>query len=122
MKKGFTLIEVTVVILLLGVLSIFIIPKVTTTIGNNKAKACASIVTSAEEAAKACTYMHIETIEEDIVSNGYFDITIGELQDEGLLKMNIENPYEEGYISTSNNVRVTKNGNKYIYTYMGGEC
>lgn len=122
MKKGFTLIEVTVVILLLGILSVFIIPKLGITIGNNKAKACASIVTSAEEAAKSYTYLHIETVDDAITSTGYFDITIGELQTEGLLDMNIENPYEDGYISTSNNVRVTKEGNKYIYTYMGGEC
>ena len=122
MKKGFTLIEITVVVLLLAILSIFIVPKVSLMISDNKGKACESIERSAEEAAEAYSYMHITEIDQQISLTNHYDIRIGDLQNAGLLKKNIENPYDGGTIPTTNNVRITKEGNSYIYTYMGGEC
>ena len=86
MKKGFTLIEITAVVLILALLAIFIVPKVTSIINNNKAKACNSIVKSAEDAAEVYAYMYIRTVDDAITLNGHFDITIGELQAQGLLK------------------------------------
>ena len=55
-NKGFTLIEITVTVLLLAMLTLFVVPKVTTIIDNNKSKVCNSIVVNIEEAAKNYTY------------------------------------------------------------------
>ena len=125
MKKGFTLIEVTAVVLILAVLAIFIVPKVGSIISNNKDKACASIKKSAEDAAKNYTYLHIEEVDLGITQLGYYNVSVGKLQNEGLLKKNIENPYDGSIIPSTNNVKIEKdkdNENVYIYTYMGGEC
>lgn len=121
-KNGFTLIEITAVVLLLAIITIFIVPKVSTIIGNNKDKACNSIVTSAEEAAKNYTYKYTSKVNNDITNSGYFEITLLDLMKEGLLDVKLENPYTGEEIPNTNTVKVTKSGNIYEYTYMGDEC
>lgn len=122
MKNGFTLIEVTVVVLLLGILTVFIVPRVSTIIGNNKSKVCNSIVISAEDAAKGYTYKYTNIVDATIASNGYFEITLLDLQREGLLDVDLKNPYTDESIPNTNVVKITKTGNIYEYTYMGDEC
>ena len=110
-NRGFTLIEITCVILLLGILVTFIVPKTTSIIKENKRKTCNSIVTSLEDAANT-----------GISSNGYYDISILELQTEGLVKNKLENPLNGGVFDTSKVVRITMENNSYIYTYLGDDC
>jgi len=121
-KNGFTLIEITVTVLLLSILTIFIVPRVSTIISNNKSKVCDSIITSIEESAKNYTYLNTNIVNNEINSNTYFEITLLDLQKEGLLKVELENPYTNEEIPNTNKVRITKEGNMYSYTYMGDEC
>jgi len=121
-KNGFTIIEITVTVLLLSILTIFIVPRVSTIISNNKAKVCDSIVTSIETAAKNYTYLNTLVVDSAISSDGYFEITLLDLQKEGLLKVELENPYTNEMIPNTNKAKITKNGNMYSYTYMGDEC
>ena len=116
-NRGFTLIEITCVILLLGILVIFIVPKTTSMIKENKRKTCNSIVTSLEDAANTYTYKNTSVVDNGISSNGYYDITILELQTEGLVKNKLENPLNGDVFDTSNVVRITMENNSYIYTY-----
>lgn len=121
-NKGFTLIEITAVVLLLGILTLFIVPKVNTIIDNNKREVCDSIVINAEEAAKMYTYKYTGKVNNEITSNGSFDVTLLTLQKEGLLDTKIENPYTKELIPNTNVVKITKNENIYVFTYMGDEC
>lgn len=121
-KNGFTLIEITVVVLLLAILTVFIVPRVTTIVNNNKEKACNSIVISAEEGATLYTYKYTSKVDTEIDNNGYFEVTLLELQKEGLLDTILENPYTNEEIPNTNVVKITKNGNVYEYTYVGDEC
>lgn len=121
-KNGFTLIEVTVVVLLLAILTVFIVPRVNTIISNNKDKACNSIVISIEEAAKNYTYLNPGVVDSAISSKAYFEITLLDLQKEGLLKVELENPHTNQKIPNTNKVKITKEGNVYTYTYLGDEC
>jgi len=121
-KNGFTLIEITATVLLLALLTLFIVPKVNTIINDNKAKACNSIVISAEEAAKNYTYKYTGIVNTAIQNNGYFEITLLDLQKEGLLEIKLQNPYTDEAIPNTNTVKITKSGNIYEYTYMGDEC
>ena len=121
-KNGFTLIEVTAVILLLSLLIVFIVPNVQMIISNNKEKTCNSIITSIEDAATNYTYLKTGVVDNEILSNGYFEIELIDLQREGLLKVVIKNPYTNEIISNTNKVKITKTGNVYNYTYMGDGC
>lgn len=121
-KNGFTLIEITATILILALLTVFIVPKVSTIIKNNKAKICNSIVINAEDAAKMYTYKNTGMVDEGINSNGYFEVSLLTLMQDGLLEVKLENPYTNSAIPNTNVVKITKNGNVYEYTYMGDEC
>lgn len=121
-NRGFTLIEITCVILLLGILITFIVPKTTSMIKENKRKTCNSIVTSLEDAANTYTYKNTTLVDNGISSNGYYDISILELQTEGLVKNKLENPLNGDVFDTSNVVRITMENNNYIYTYLGDDC
>ena len=122
MKKGFTLIEVTAVIAILGILAIFVVPKVSTVISNSKKKVCESIRITAEDAAKSYNYLHSNEVETAINNSGYYEVTLLQLQREGLLETDIENPETGEIVSTSNVVKITLENNIYVYTYMGDEC
>ena len=121
-KNGFTLIEITAVVLVLSVLMIFVVPKVENIISNNKKKACNSVISSIEAAATNYTYLKTGVVDSEILNNGYFEIELIDLQKEGLLKVDIKNPYTNEIISNTNKVKITKKGNVYSYTYMGDEC
>ena len=121
-KNGFTLVEITVVVLLLALLTIFIVPRVSTIISNNKDKVCDSIIISIEEAAKNYTYLNTGVVDNAIVNDTYFEITLLDLQKEGLLKKELENPHTNQMIPNTNKVKITKIGNVYSYTYLGDEC
>ena len=122
MKKGFTLVEVLAVIVILAVIALLVVPKVNNTIKNNKEKVCNSIKTSAEDAANSYTYMHTDEIDLSISNNGYAEITLLKLMEEGLLKTDLENPYTKEEISKTNTVKITKSGNTYNYEYTGVDC
>ena len=121
-KNGFTLIEVAAVVLLLGLLSVFIVPKVSKLIANNKDKICKSAVISITDAAKNYTYKHTNEVNIQIANNGYVNITLLMLQEEGLLDNEIINPHTNESFSSNNVVKITKDGNIYNYQYMGDEC
>lgn len=121
-KNGFTLIEVTAVVIILALLTVIIVPKVNNTIRKNKEKVCASIKVSAEDGAQTYAYAHINEIDTEIDNNGYAEITLLKLMQEGLMKKELINPYNNEPISTSNVVRITRNGNSYEYLYTGVDC
>lgn len=121
-KNGFTLIEVTAVVIILAILVVLVVPKVNSIIRRNKEKACSSIKVNAESAAEDYTLMHTNQIDTEITTNGYSDITLLTLMQAGLLDKKLINPYNQEPISTSNVVRITKSGNIYTYTYMGVDC
>ena len=121
-KNGFTLIEIIAVILILSLLIVLVVPNVQKTISNSKAKACDSIITSIEAAANGYVYLKTAIVDSEIANNGYFEIELIELQKEGLLKVNLKNPYTNEIISNTTKVKITKDGNVYNYTYMGDDC
>ena len=121
-KNGFTLIEMTAIVLILSVLTVFVVPRVSSIISNNKNKVCKSIVTSIEEAAKNYTYLNSNRVENEIKKNSYFEVTLLDLKKEGLLDIQLENPYTNEEIADTNKVKISKSGNIYSYKYLGDEC
>ena len=121
-KNAFTLIEVMIVVFLLGLVAVFIVPKINSIINENKLKICNDIVKTIEDAAESYTYKNTNIVDEEIDINGKYEITIMKLQQSGLLDTNIIEPFHNSEISTSNIVIITKVDNQYIYEYQGSEC
>lgn len=121
-KNAFTLIEVMIVVFLLGLVAVFIVPKINSIINENKLKIYNDIVKTIEDAAESYTYKNTNIVDEEIDINGKYEITILKLQQSGLLDTNIIEPFHNSEISTSNIVIITKVDNQYIYEYQGSEC
>lgn len=116
MKKAFTLIEVTAVVVLLSIIAVLVIPKVSTSIGRNKEKIYNSNVNTIVSAAEVYLYNHVNIVDEGISDDGYFDVSLLTLIEEELVPNKIENPYG-GYFDTSDYVRIEKDDNIYTYEY-----
>lgn len=113
-KNGFTLIEILGVIAILGILGVIVVPTITSvmnqnqqTIDENQKKL---IISAAKSYATENAFNHKE------------EITINELQELGYLeKTEIKNnKTDEDYKCSV--VKITKNNNKYEYTFEYKKC
>ena len=125
MKKGFTLIELICVIVLLGLIAMIAIPTINTAINSSKEKAYNEQVALIVDTAR--TYMSKNSAKlPNQTSGAKICIRVHDLQTAGLLSSeDIQNPnYEEGSTEAekkdktfTGSVVVTWNGKKYLYEY-----
>lgn len=116
-KKGFTLVEVSMVVLMLAAISLIAVPIVRTVIDNSKQRAYNVNINTIEAAAKSFFMKNYQEYDEDISSNGFINIQIDLLKDEGFIDSDLQNPLNEQQIQGQ--VRVTKTGiNNYTYEYI----
>ena len=103
MKKGFTLVELLGVVILLGILSIVIIPKIGDAISNSKEQA---YNTQIETIKKAANDFLIENT--DSIGNDKTTITLGTLKQGGYLPIKIKNPKTKKDFSNESKITITK--------------
>lgn len=116
-KNGFTLIEVLGVIILLGVLSVIVVPVVRDSIKQSKRKAYDKQVNTILTAAKNWASDNINYIWED----GYF-IDIETLKQTGFLEnKEIINPVNKEEMTGCVEITYEENFNQYKYEYLD-EC
>ena len=109
-KKGFTLIEMLAVILLIGVISLILIPSVVVIINKNKQKTCIST----KESIISATKMYVAENKYTKISCGENNISVTDLKDYGNISdKELDNKF------TNTNVKVTYNcdSKKFTYTY-----
>ncbi len=117
MKKGFTLVELLAVIIILSIILVIVIPTVKDAIEDSKQKAYNVTVESIEEAAKSYLYMNSSLYRDEFTANGYITIDIQLLKDEGFLKSDIRNPMNDEYMD--GHVVITYiSTNKYTYEFV----
>lgn len=113
MKKGFTLIEILGIIILLGVLGLIATSSIDKTIKDNKEKAYnlqrEFILTS----SKVWASKHVFELPEN--NNEYIIITLGQLKNEGIIKDEIVNPRTNKPFDNSLKVKITVDNNNYHY-------
>ena len=107
-KKGFTLIEVIMVIAIIAILSLILIPNVTVLIDKNKKKSCEKMIDNIESAAKM--YVNQNKYELGFDCSGTAkEITLKTLVDAGYLGGELVNPINKEKISLESEVSVTYN-------------
>ena len=105
-KKGFTLIEVIMVIAIIAILSLILIPNVMILIDKNKKRTCEKMIDNIESAAKM--YVNQNKYELGFDCSGTpKEITLKTLVDAGYLGGELVNPINKEEISLESKVLVT---------------
>ena len=105
-KKGFTLIEVIMVIAIIAILSLILIPNVMILIDKNKKRTCEKMIDNIESAAKM--YVNQNKYELGFDYSGTpKEITLKTLVDAGYLGGELVNPINKEEISLESKVLVT---------------
>lgn len=120
-KNAFTLIEVTVVVLLLALLTVIIVPKIKKTIENKKNNAYESVINTIEESAKSFAYLNVNDVDGIIEMNNEYFVSISRLKELGLLKNELINPITKEEFPNDGAVRITKTNDTYKIEYVGIE-
>ena len=111
-RKGFTLIEVIMVIAIITILSLILIPNVMVLINENKKRSCEKMIDNIESAAKMYVNQNKYELGFDCVDNKTKEITLKTLVDAGYLGGELVNPINKIKIdldNKENKVSVTYN-------------
>lgn len=119
-RKGFTLVELLGVVVLLGVLGLAIIPKIGDSINNSKQSA---YNTQVESIKKGITDFLIDN-SDILLDNSVFSFNLGTIIRGGYLPLNITNPITRKKFSHDSTVVVSINDGKYdidldLFDYVG---
>lgn len=104
-RKGFTLIEVIMVIAIITILSLILIPNVMVLINENKKRSCEKMIDNIESAAKM--YVNQNKYELGFDCNKTKGIKLKTLVDAGYLGGELVNPINKEEISLESKVLVT---------------
>ena len=112
-EKGFTLVELLAVILVLGLVLVIAVPSVNKYLKSSKQKAFDVQINTMVEAVE--TYAN--TFRKVLPQNNGEEvrITLGQLKAEGLIKNDMTDPKTDKYFDDSIEFTIRKNGNNYIY-------
>lgn len=122
-RKGFTLVELLAVIVILGIIGVIVFPTITKTMRNSKQKAYEEQINEIVRNAKIWGGKHTEELPE-IGSEKSVCISLEVLQNEGLLAFgDIKDPRdEEKNIDGSIQITYSKEYHQYIYEYKENGC
>lgn len=116
-RKGFTLIEVIMVIAIIAILSIILAPNVMVLINKNNERSCEKMIDNIKSAAKM--YVNQNKYELGFDCSGTAkEITLQILVDAGYLGGELVNPINKEEISLDNTVSVTYSCANKGFTYV----
>lgn len=105
-RKGFTLVELLVTIVLLGVIGAIIIYNMTSVSNESKENEYERYIATVKSASSVYADMFPEVFNELYVSKAYIYITLNDLVTNGLLDEELENPFTKQKISLDEKVKV----------------
>jgi len=111
-KKGFTLIEVLAVIVLLGLIALITVPIIRKTMKDSKQKLYEEQLIQIETGLKNWASSNIFLLPED---NDSIKLSLGQLKQSGFAEKEIKNPKNNKCFSNESILSITKYNNSYIY-------
>jgi len=114
MKKGFTLIEILTVIIVLGVVSLIVFPAVNVMIKESREKLYNEQLEKIKLASEKWAYNNIDLLPS--IDGESITITLLELKRGGYLPLDIRDPRTDELISNGLSVVITYQSNDYKYT------
>ena len=130
MKKGFTLVELLGVIVILGLIAMIAIPTINSALNSSRDKAYDEQINTIERTAR--TYMSDNSLKLPSMTDGSkCCLDVSTLKQDGLLKAeDIKNPKykkdstedEEKFENFNGSVVITYTNNKYKYEYTNTAC
>lgn len=114
MKKGFTLVEMLAVIIIIGVLSLVMIPSIESIIEESEKDTYEAQVEFILSGLK--NYVADNIFKFSLEENQSKTITLGELKTSGYVDVDIRNPETDECFSNNTNLIVTKENNKFKYS------
>ena len=106
-KTGFTLVELLVTIVLLGIVATVIIYNVTNVSKNSKKTEYERFVASVKSSASVYADMNPEAFQDLYVNKSFIYITVGNLIDSGLVDEKLKNPYTDETIKRDEIVKAS---------------
>lgn len=114
MKKGFTLIEILIVIIILGVVGLIVFPGVNSIIKNNKEKLYNKQLEEIKLASEKWAYNNIDLLPSN--EGKSVTLTLLSLKRGGYLPLDIRDPRDGELLSNGLSVVITYEANHYKYT------
>ena len=111
-KKGFTLVELLTVIIVLAAISLVVIPAVNNSLNNSNQQAYDLQISNIENAAKNWLADHIDQIPE---TGDEYVLTLGELQDGNYISKDLENPKTKTIFSRNTKIIIKNVNESYVY-------
>lgn len=108
-ERGFTLVEIIVVIVLLSVIAVVFTVNFTGILKNNKQTESEQVNTHIISAAEAFVSTNPEAVSRLYSGYGYIDVSVGELRDSGLLQEDIKDPETGVIVADEELIRVKVN-------------
>lgn len=123
-RKGFTLIEVIMVIAIIAILSIILAPNVMVLINKNNERSCEKLIDNIKSAAKMYVNQNKYELGFDCYDNKTKGITLKTLVDASYLGGELVNPINKEKIDLKSEVSVTYSCANKAFTYVveGIEC
>lgn len=113
MKKGFTLAELLGVIVILGLLTLLIVPTMNKILKGNRQTLYENQLHSIEKAAKDFSLKNMGTLPEQ--EGDFITITLGDLKKGGFIQNEVRNPLTKELFPNDLEIRISKESNDYVY-------
>lgn len=115
-KNAFTLIELLAVLVILGILSVIIVPTITDSLNNSKTTSYEAQINQIKKGAKEWSADNARELPEE--ENDAIVVTLGGLIQEGYLEDNVKNPVTQENFPNCMYIEIKRYKNNYVYTVL----
>lgn len=112
-KNAFTLVEVLAIIIILGIIATIATPVILRSINQNSETMYSVIENQLIDASKDWAAINSSSLPD--VDGEYTVVTLQELKESGLLKLNVKNPRTGKIFSNQSLIRITKKNNNFTH-------